>query len=280
MTSRTSRTEGLMTIGAFSRASLLSIKALRAYHEAGILVPAQVDPRNGYRAYRSSQLTDAAVVQRLRSLDLPLSQVKEVLTARDPSVTQRVLADHGSAMQARLDEMARIVDELQSTADHPEAHTPVHVRVEPAAPTLCVRGQVSEASFAIFLGDAFGALEKVAAELGVAPAGPPGGLYPPEIVDDDTEDVEAYLPLAAPVSGPLPSGTPVEPGSLPEARVAVATHRGPYDTIADTYRLVGAWVAENATSAERPVRESYVVSYGQTDDTARFRTEILWPILG
>ena len=57
-----------LAIGVFSRASLLSIKMLRAYHEAGILVPASVDPRTGYRAYHPGQLIDASVIRRLRSL--------------------------------------------------------------------------------------------------------------------------------------------------------------------------------------------------------------------
>ena len=35
--------EGMLPIGMFSRASSLSIKALRAYHEGGILVPARVE---------------------------------------------------------------------------------------------------------------------------------------------------------------------------------------------------------------------------------------------
>jgi len=71
---------GLMSIGMFSRSSLLSIKALRAYHAAGILVPAPIDPATGYRAYLASQLTDAAVLRRLRDLDLPLSDVGASLT--------------------------------------------------------------------------------------------------------------------------------------------------------------------------------------------------------
>ena len=47
---------GLLSIGAFSRASQLSIKTLRAYHEAGILVPARVDQHTGYRTFHASQL--------------------------------------------------------------------------------------------------------------------------------------------------------------------------------------------------------------------------------
>jgi DNA-binding transcriptional MerR regulator len=273
-------TDGMMTIGTFSRASLLSIKALRAYHEAGILVPAEIDPSSGYRVYHSSQLTDAGVVLRLRSLDLPLAQVREVVNARDPAVTRRILSAHAEAMRTRLDDITRIVDELQSTAEHPEAHTPVHVREEPGSPMLLVRGRVSEATFASFLDQAYSTLGAVAGRLGADLSGPPGGLYPAEIVDEEYEDVEAYLPLAAPVAVPDDAKAEgVEAGSLPAARVAVATHLGGYESISDTYRLVGAWVAENVTTAAQPVRESYVVSYDQTDDTSRFRTEILWPIL-
>ena len=70
-----------LRIGPFSRASSLSVKALRAYHEQGLLVPALVDPDTGYRVYGAEQLFDAAVLRRLRDLDVPLRQVHEVLSA-------------------------------------------------------------------------------------------------------------------------------------------------------------------------------------------------------
>src|SRR5262245_523428 len=101
--------DGLLAIGAFSRASSLSIKTLRAYHEAGILVPARIDPQSGYRMYGVDQLADSAVIRRLRTLDLPLAQVKRVLDARDPELTRRILERHQRAMQDRLEETERIV---------------------------------------------------------------------------------------------------------------------------------------------------------------------------
>jgi DNA-binding transcriptional MerR regulator len=85
--------DALLPIGMFSRASSLSIKTLRAYHEAGILVPAQVDSYSGYRMYTADQLADAAIVRRLRALDLPLDRVREVVQARDPEFTRQVLLD-------------------------------------------------------------------------------------------------------------------------------------------------------------------------------------------
>ncbi|MEJ3652773.1 MerR family transcriptional regulator [Actinomycetes bacterium KLBMP 9759] len=267
-------TDGLLAIGAFSRASLLSIKALRAYHESGILVPARVDPATGYRSYHTSQLIDAAVIARLRSLDLPLEQVRRVVHARDPQVTAEVLAAHEVAMRERLAEVTRIVAQLHDGLDAPAAHTPVHVRDEPHQHTLAVRGRVTEADFAEFLDDAYARLGAAAAQLRVAPTGPPGALYPPELLGE-LDDVEAYLPIAR------PAGTPtggVVVGEVPAARVAVLVHAGPYPSIADTYRQLGAWVAEHARPRSSPVREVYVVSFGETDDPERFRTEIHWPI--
>jgi DNA-binding transcriptional MerR regulator len=269
--------DGLLTIGAFSRACLLSVKSLRAYHEAGILVPARVDPRTGYRAYHPSQLTDAAVIRRLRALDLPLDQVREVVEAHDPEVTRRILARHEAAMRQRLDEVARIVGELQRGVAQPSAHTPVHVRRTPALHTLACRGSVTEADFPTFLEEAYGRLTGLLDRLGVEPAGPSGALYPPEISDDGPEPVEAYVPIPGPVALPDDRG-PVVVGEVPAARVAVLVHAGGYESIDATYRQLGAWVAVNARPAGLPVREVYVVSYGDTSDTEQFSTEIHWPI--
>ena len=269
--------DGLMAIGTFSRASLLSIKALRAYHEAGILVPARVDPATGYRSYHATQLTDAAVIQRLRALDVPLDRVREVVLARDPAVTERVLAEHTAAMQTRLEDVTRIVSELQSGVGLPAAHTPVHVRDEPAAHTLAVRGEVTEASFAAFLDGAYAELRGIVERVGTAPVGPTGALYPPEIADDAAEPVEAFVPVGSAVALPDDRGRVVV-SEVPAARVAVLVHVGGYETIADSYRTLGAWVAHHATPAGQPVREIYVVSFDETDDPQRFRTEIHWPL--
>jgi DNA-binding transcriptional MerR regulator len=269
--------DGLMAIGTFSRASLLSIKALRAYHEAGILVPARIDPATGYRSYHATQLTDAAVIQRLRALDVPLDRVREVVLARDPAVTQRVLTEHTAAMHARLEDVTRIVSELQAGVELPAAHTPVHVRDEPAAHTLAVRGEVTESSFAAFLDGAYAELRAIVERLRTAPVGPTGALYPPEIADDDAEPVEAFVPVGMPMALPGERGRVVV-SEVPAARVAVLVHSGGYETIADSYRTLGAWVAHNATPAGLPVREIYVVSFDETDDPARFRTEIHWPL--
>lgn len=69
---------GLITIGAFARASRLSPKALRLYDRLGLLTPARVDPVTGYRLYAPEQLEQARLVAWLRRLGMPLARIQRV----------------------------------------------------------------------------------------------------------------------------------------------------------------------------------------------------------
>src|SRR5439155_6970513 len=131
-------------------------------------------------------------VQRLRALDLPLEQVRAVLEARDPEATRRILAERQLTMRSRLDETARIVAELQS-AVAPTTHTPVHVRVEEPVDTLRVSGEVAGDEFAEWLAWAYGEIDAFLGAHGMEPAGPYGGLYGAELVDDGPEAAEAFV---------------------------------------------------------------------------------------
>jgi protein phosphatase len=71
---------GLLTIGAFAKASRLSPKALRLYDELGLLPPARVDPLTGYRFYAPEQLDRARLVAWLRRLGMPLVRIRYVCT--------------------------------------------------------------------------------------------------------------------------------------------------------------------------------------------------------
>ena len=272
-------TDGLLTIGAFSRASLVSVKQLRAYHELGILVPVDIDPQTGYRRYSIDQLTDAAVIVRLRALDLPLADVRAILEARDPARTEEILATHRQAIQARLAEVTQIVSALQS---EPAAlvNTPVHLRTEKATRTFAVAGDIAEDDFPTWLGSAFALLENAITHTGVLPSGPAGACYPPTIDDDGPQSITAYLPVTDEV--PLPDRSRVagvELSGLASVECAVLVHTGSYGTIGDTYRALGAWVARHAhPHPTEPVREQYLVSPAESDDPTQYRTEICWPV--
>lgn len=272
----------LMSIGMFSRSSLVSVKALRAYHEQGLLIPDSIDSVTGYRSYRVSQLSDATIIKRLRDLDVPLRDIAEVLRARDPEITRKVIAEHEHEMRQRLADVTRIIDELQLALDRPSLQTPVHVRDEPEVHALSYSGVVQDADYAPFMDIAFGVLFPAATATGAVLLGSGWAQYSGTI-DTDDEPVRAYVPIAAPVTIPdelLHAGVTLD--LIPGETCAVATHSGAFATLGETYRQLGAWVARHATSSERPVREHYMISIDPAtfellpDD--QLRTEICWPI--
>ncbi|MFE3146712.1 MerR family transcriptional regulator [Streptomyces sp. NPDC059218] len=81
---------GLLTIGAFAKASRLSPKALRLYDELGLLPPARVDPVTGYRLYAPEQLEQARLVVWLRRLGMPLARIQHVCTLEAGPAAQEV----------------------------------------------------------------------------------------------------------------------------------------------------------------------------------------------
>ncbi|WP_329569089.1 MerR family transcriptional regulator [Streptomyces sp. NBC_01361] len=83
---------GLLTIGAFAKASRLSPKALRLYDELGLLPPARVDPVTGYRLYAPEQLDQARLVAWLRRLGMSLARIQHVCTLEAGPAAQEVRA--------------------------------------------------------------------------------------------------------------------------------------------------------------------------------------------
>ncbi|WP_239520531.1 MerR family transcriptional regulator [Blastococcus saxobsidens] len=65
-----------MPIGQFARAAGLTAEALRLCDETGLLRPAEVDARSGYRYYRDDQLDRARLVARLRLVGMPLDRIR------------------------------------------------------------------------------------------------------------------------------------------------------------------------------------------------------------
>lgn len=72
-------TSQLVSIGAFSRRSRLSLKALRLYDRLRLLQPAYIDPESGYRCYSETQVEAARLIALLRRLRMPLERIGRVI---------------------------------------------------------------------------------------------------------------------------------------------------------------------------------------------------------
>lgn len=82
------RGDKMLRIGEFSCLAKTTVKTLRYYDEIGLLKPVFVDD-NGYRYYQIDQLNELLKIVKLRKLDIPLLDIKEVL--KNNSNLQKVL---------------------------------------------------------------------------------------------------------------------------------------------------------------------------------------------
>lgn len=102
----------LLSIGKLSRLSGLTAKALRHYDRVGLLSPARVDAGTGFRFYAADQVLLARRIARLRSVDLPLDEVRTYLAAVESGAVEAallVLQDHRSRLESRR---ARLTGDL------------------------------------------------------------------------------------------------------------------------------------------------------------------------
>jgi DNA-binding transcriptional MerR regulator/effector-binding domain-containing protein len=263
----------LVPIGDFSRMTHLSVKALRFYHDQGLLEPARIDPATGYRFYHPGQVPVAQVIRRFRDLDMPLDQVKAVLQAPDVETRTKEIIAHLTAMEAKLTELQMSVASLRALLEGPAVRPAVEFRSIPSAPALAVRGRVSVEEAWAWGSDAFGELYGRIGQAALVPAGPGGALFPAAFFELEQAELTAFVPVDGPVSG----GGRAQLVTIPGVEAAVMLHAGPAGDTDQTYGALGTVVTERAIGVEGPIREYYLVPLTE-QDPSRHRIEICWPV--
>ncbi len=252
----------MFSIGDFATFTQVSVRTLRFYDQQGLLPPAHVDPRTGYRYYRADQVEQVVRILALRDLGLTLAQIREVLDrGATPQVVREWLAVRRSQiahLRAQVDRQLAAVEGRLALLD---GGFPVHdydVTTRTAAPiTLAAIGRTVDQDDPGVLSPAFGELfADLGAALGragVAPAGPAWSLY--ERAQEEGLRIAAALPV--PAAADLPAG--VQRVELPAQEVAVTVHRGGMDGVGAAYAAVMTWIEATGRRAAGGAREISLV---------------------
>ena len=76
----------MLKIGDFSKLSCISIRMLRYYDKQNMLKPSYIDEETGYRFYEITQLEEANMIMKLRSLDFSNKVIKEILNDKTKKI--------------------------------------------------------------------------------------------------------------------------------------------------------------------------------------------------
>ncbi|NBM18113.1 MerR family transcriptional regulator [Streptomyces sp. GC420] len=89
----------MLSISDFSEMCHLSPQTLRFYHSEGLLVPADVNERTGYRSYTFDQVERAMLITVLRGTGMSVELVRRALD--EPDAAPALLEQHGMEVRRR-----------------------------------------------------------------------------------------------------------------------------------------------------------------------------------
>jgi DNA-binding transcriptional MerR regulator len=264
-----------MLIGDFARLGNVSLRALRFYGQAGLLLPAHIDSENGYRHYDPRQLVQLHQIQLFKETGLSLREIRELLAR---GLTQRELRNifyerravlikrmqEDSGRLARLDAQLHALESKQNGV-----LAEVRLRQTQPAWVVSLREKIHRYEEAE---EMFKEVERRAGRARIT--GERAALWHSCASDGPAIDCEVLRFLKQPVS----LRGAIRTFELPAVTVASVVHFGSDHTIENSYRTLAAWLASGEFRLCGPKREIYWVE-AQRGSEAEALTEIQFPVL-
>ncbi len=248
----------LYTIGEFSKITALSIKSLRLYHDKELLVPASVDEFTGYRYYDDRNFDTARTIKVLKDFDFSLAEINEIL--QDCSEE----ADMMTYLEAKLQEIQDRIKHYETVSR--SIHMIVEIEKESTmsdnsefvveeknVETLLIAGYRMTGRYDE-VGKGFALLGK---RMGRHICGKPMNLY----YDGEYKEGDAEFEPCFPVR----KGTgdnEISVRELQGGKCVSLIHKGPYDTLGQSYKKLFDYIKEKEYEIALPHREIYIKGPG------------------
>jgi DNA-binding transcriptional MerR regulator len=238
-------------IGEFADLGGVSANTLRYYDEIGLLNPARVDPRTGYRFYLPKQLQELASIVALKELGVPLAKLRDLIRKPQSGKLRReVLLDLRDtvtqSIQAASQSLAWI-DAALNELDQSGTPVSVVVKRQPAILIASIRSKVQT----------YSEIERFEQELlADVPAQSRGdlrGVLWHRCADSDYLEGEAFVALRERVSR---RGV-YDVTQLPSATLACAYSPSDDEGCERVYDAIRRWTTVRGYRLAGPKREIY-----------------------
>lgn len=248
--------EDLITIGELAARTRLSHKALRLYADRGLLPPASVDPRTGFRRYRVDQVEGARRIALLRGVGMPLARIAALLDADGAEAVRQLDAywQHQRSTHAARQSLVDYARRLLS-GGAPSGYR-IAERTVDEQKVLFTQRHVDASTLADYLAEAtevlFDHLRRAGAEL----SGPVFAAYHGLVSEDSHGLVEVCAPTRHAVEPAGRVGIRMEPAHRAAYTVVTKRNTG-YPAMAAAHDALGAWLTTHGHTRVGPHREVY-----------------------
>ncbi len=246
------------SIGEFSKITSLSIKSLRLYHEKEILVPAEVDEFTGYRYYNEANYDMARSIKILKDYEFTLAEIKEILDQCDEE--SEILEQLHSKLREiqnkieRYKEISYSIESLINSERENKMKTDQEFDIEEKeVKTILIAGYRMKGKYKD-VGEGFKIICKKMARY---TNGKAMNLYYDGEFKEDDADFEPCMPVRK-----GSSTDKISVRELPGGKCVSLIHKGPFESLNESYKKIFAYINENGYKIKLPSREIYLKGPG------------------
>ncbi|MEK5397600.1 MerR family transcriptional regulator [Paenibacillus sp. FSL K6-2859] len=271
----------MLSIGEFSKICEVSTKTLRYYDEIGLIHPDEINPENGYRYYSIKQLSKMLFINRLKSYQFSLEEIKAILGWEEDQFEEKLSAvlhlkkreiqEKLRTYEYTLKQINSDVLNLENGISMMSYLNKIEVQLVETKPMhiLFTRQMLSSDDYALGYGKYFSKLYETIATEKLTLQGTPITIYHSQEYNPAGNDTEFALPIKENIKGTR---------ELSEELCARSVYKGPYSELTSVYAKLTEWIENEGYEMVNSPYEKYITDPSQTTDPEDLVTEVYFPV--
>lgn len=270
----------MLSIGEFSKICKVSTKTLRYYAEIGLIMPDEINPENGYRYYSIEQLKKMLLINRLKSYNFSLEEIKSILKSeelQDEKLYGKLIrkkADIEKQVQDLKKNLAQLNSDISNLKEGISIMSyldriDVQLVEVPMMYLLSIRKMVHEYEFDKEYGNCFRKLLRKIVDDKLTMSAPPMVLFHSAEFSPFGLDTEFAIPIKEYVTGTR--------DFYPGLSLKTVVH-GSYSNLSSVYTKQREWAEKEGYECSNALYEVYVTDPTQVSKESDLITEIYYPV--
>ena len=271
----------MLSIGEFSKICQVSTKTLRYYAEIGLISPEEVNPENGYRYYSINQLDTMLLINRLKSYEVSLEEIKILLQLEKIAFEENLMGLLNKKrfdIQTKLTTYEDMFHQLSNDIKNIQKGESILADLKnlditlieiPDIYILSIRKLISIEECNLGYDIFFNQLYKRIAEDNLTMMGPPMTIYHSKEYLSQGYDIELAIPIKEYVTGTRD----FSPGLCIKTRL-----KGSYSQITSAYAKQHKWLEQENYAQSKPPFDVYITNPYETEKVEDFITDIYSPV--
>jgi len=269
----------MLSIGEFARLCRVSAKTLRYYSDIGLLTPETTNRETGYRYYSVEQLDRVLLINRLKSYNFSLKDIKRILeSGMDYVELGKELDRKKSVMEREISILGKNLDQINSDLHFLKQNRSfnflnhdIDVQLVEYSPRnlLFIRKMVEEDAMEKEYSENFSRLMRKIEKDNLTVSSPPMVLFYSDGFEGEGLDMEFAMPVEEYITGTRTF----------DPKLCLKTVlKGPYSGLSSVYARQIKWAEENGFQPGTALFEVYVTDPSQVESDSELITEVYYPV--